>query len=159
MRPLLYSLAAAAAPIAVLAACNTVLPPSPEAVAARESALAAEIVAAEEARLAAFRAADRPAFEALVAEELVMVHSDGSVATRSDELANMRVATPQNPLPTLHLEETRVRGYGDAAVLTGALVERRDGRTLLRLRFTNVWARRDGAWRLVSGQLTRAAGG
>jgi uncharacterized protein (TIGR02246 family) len=160
MKPLI-PLAAATLVALALSGCttaaDTVLPPSAEALAARDASLTAEIVAVEEARLAAFRAADRAAFERLVAEDLVMVHSDGSVSNRADEIANMRVSTPESPLPTLHLEETRARVLGDAAVLTGALVERRaDGRAVLRLRFTNVYARQRGAWRLVSGQLTRA---
>jgi ketosteroid isomerase-like protein len=154
--PSLLPLALALALAACTSAADTVLPPSAEALAARDASLAAEIVAVEEARLAAFRAADRAAFERLVSADLVMIHSDGSVGTRADEIANMRVSTPENPLPTLHLEETRVRGYGDAAVLTGALVERREGRAVLRLRFTNVYARAGGGWRLVSGQLTRS---
>ena len=158
MRPHLTALAVAALAAAALAACNTVLPPSPEAVQARDAGFAAAIVAVEEARLAAFRAADRAAFERLVADDLVMIHSDGSVGGKADEIANMRPSTPENPLPTLHLEETRVRAAGDgSAVLTGALVERgADGRVLLRLRFTNVYTREQGDWRLVAGQLTRA---
>lgn len=117
------------------------------------------IVAVEEARLAAFRGDDKPAYSRLVADELKMVHSNGEVGGKREEMSFMRPSTPDRPLPTLGLEDTRVRGYGDAAVLTGSLVERKGGVVALRLRFTNVYARRAGAWVLVAGQLTRAPAG
>ncbi|HZG45979.1 MAG TPA: nuclear transport factor 2 family protein [Allosphingosinicella sp.] len=120
------------------------------------NAAEAEILAVEQARLAAFRADDKPAFSRLVADDLTFVHSGGQLAGKADQLAVMRPSTPERPLPTLHLEETNVRAYGDAGVITGALVERQGERVLLRLRFTNTYVRRHGSWLLVAGQLTRA---
>jgi ketosteroid isomerase-like protein len=122
-----------------------------------EAGIAREIVAVEQARLAAFRNDDKDAYARLVADELSMVHSNGEIGGKADEIAVMRPSTPDHPLPTLHLEEMRVRAYGKTALLTGALVERRDERVVLRLRFTNVYARRGSGWMLVAGQLTRAS--
>jgi len=124
--------------------------------ATRPIALEVEIVAVERARLKAFRDNDRAAYGRLVADDLAMVHSDGSVLGKANEIAVMRPSTPDRPLPTLDIEDVRVRGSSDFAVITGSLVERREGRLLLRLRFTNVYARRAGGWVLVTGQLTRA---
>ena len=118
--------------------------------------LSKTIIAVEQARLAAFRADDKPAYSRLVADDLTMVHSNGEVFGKADEMAVMRPSTPARPLPTLGLEDTRVRGYGDAAILTGSLVERSGVRVLFRLRFTNVYARSGRGWKLVAGQLTRA---
>lgn len=118
-----------------------------------------EILDTENARLAAFRAADKDAFAKLVTDDLIMVHSDGGIADKLGEMSNMRASTPDRPLPTLAVEQPIVRGYGDTAVLVASLVERRDGRVVLRLRFTNTYVRTGGHWRLASGQMTRASNG
>ena len=121
--------------------------------------LSRTIIAVEEARLAAFRADDKPAYSRLVADELTMVHSNGETGGKREEMSFMRPSTPGRPLPTLGLKDTEVRGYGNAAVLTGSLVERKEDKVVLRLRFTNVYAHRQGGWVLVAGQLTRVANG
>jgi ketosteroid isomerase-like protein len=138
------------APLALFA-CATPIP------APSDARLEAEIVAAERARLKAFRDNDRAAFANMVTEDLAMVHSDGSVLDKAGEMAVMRSSTSDRPLPTLDIEDVRVRASGEVGVITGSLVERRQGRLLLRLRFTNVYTRRAGRWKLASGQLTRAS--
>jgi hypothetical protein len=71
----------------------------------------------------------------------------------------MRPSTPENPLPALTIEEPKARLYGDAAVLIGKLVETAsDGRRELVLRFTNTYARKEGRWQMVAGQLTKLPG-
>jgi uncharacterized protein (TIGR02246 family) len=115
-----------------------------------------EIIAVERARLKAFRDNDRTAFAAMTTDDLAMVHSDGSVLNKAEEIGVMRASTPDRPLPTLDIEDVRVRGSAGVAVITGSLVERQQERLVLRLRFTNVYLRRAGRWLLASGQLTRA---
>ena len=116
-----------------------------------------EVIAAERARLRAFAQDNKPAFERLVSDDLTIVHSDGSIGRKADELANMRPSTPEQPLPSLNLETPEVRVHGNMAVMTGQLVERKDGRSVLRLTFTNTYAKRRGGWQLVAGQLTKTA--
>jgi len=54
---------------------------------------------------------------------------------------------------------SKVRVYGDAAVMTGSLVEtNRDGRRELVLRFTNTYVKQKEQWRMVAGQLTLCRG-
>lgn len=134
-----------------LYSCAATLP-SPE-----RRNLAEAILSVEQARLAAFRGNDKAAFSRLVADDLTMVHSNGEIFGKAQEMSVMRSSTPDRPLPTLGLEDTQVRGYGDSAVLTGSLVERNGATVLLRLRFTNVYARKAGRWQLVAGQLTKAS--
>jgi uncharacterized protein (TIGR02246 family) len=119
-------------------------------------ALEQEIIAVERARLKAFRDNDRVAFAAMTTDDLAMVHSDGSVLNKAQEISVMRASTPDRPLPTLDIEDVRVHGSADVAVITGSLVERQAERLVLRLRFTNVYLRRAGRWLLAAGQLTRA---
>lgn len=145
MRPFILSIA-----LLALAACATTTPPQ------LAGDIEQEVLAAENARLKAFRDNDRAAFAEMVTDDLMMVHSDGGVLDKTREIGVMRSSTPERPLPTLSLEDTRVRGSGTLAVLTGSLVERQQGRLLFRLRFTNVYVRNDGRWVLASGQLTRA---
>jgi ketosteroid isomerase-like protein len=63
----------------------------------------------------------------------------------------------------MEISELKVQDFGDVGVVTGKLVERGRYKTddlSGTYRFTDVWARRNGRWRLVAGQetLCKAAG-
>lgn len=91
----------------------------------------------------------------MVADDATVTHSSGGISTKSDLMAVMRPSTPEQPLPALTVEDPKARFYGEAAVLTGNLVETaKDGRRELVLRFTNTYAKKDARWQLVAGQLT-----
>lgn len=114
-----------------------------------------EIVTFERARLEAFAKADKATFDMMVADDATVTHSSGGISTKSDLMAVMRPSTPEQPLPALTVEDPKARFYGEAAVLTGNLVETaKDGRRELVLRFTNTYAKKDARWQLVAGQLT-----
>lgn len=114
-----------------------------------------EIINLERSRLKAFAQDDKATFERLVTDDLTITHSSGGVSSKAQLLAVMRPSTPDNPLPALSIEDIKVRVYGDAAVMTGNLVETaRDGRRELVLRFTNTYVRLKGQWRMSAGQLT-----
>ena len=119
------------------------------------NALKEEIVTFEKARLAAFAKADKPAFDRMMAEDATVTHSSGGVSSKADLMGVMRPSTPEHPLPALTIEEPKAQLYGDAAVLTGKLVETAaDGRRELVLRFTNTYVKQDAHWKMVAGQLT-----
>jgi ketosteroid isomerase-like protein len=114
-----------------------------------------EIISFEKARLAAFAQADKPAFDRMMSDDATVTHSSGGVSSKTDLMGVMRPSTPEQPLPALTIEEARARLYGDAAVLIGKLVETgADGRREVVLRFTNTYARKEGRWQMVAGQLT-----
>ncbi len=114
-----------------------------------------QIINLERERLKAFAQADKAAFERLVTDDLAITHGYGEVLTKAQEMSVMRPSTPERPLPTLSIEDPKVRVYGDAAVMTGSLVEtNRDGRRELVLRFTNTYVKQKEQWRMVAGQLT-----
>ena len=114
-----------------------------------------EIINLEHERLKAFAKDDKATFERLVTDDLTMTHSSGEVANKAELMAVMRPSTPERPLPALSTEDVKVRVYGDAAVMTGRLVETaRDGRRVFVLRFTNTYIKQKGRWRMSAGQLT-----
>src|SRR5207253_3786435 len=114
-----------------------------------------QIINLERERLKAFAHADKVAFESLVTDDLTITHGYGEVLTKAQEMAVMRPSTPERPLPALSVEDPKVRVYGDAAVMTGSLVEtNRDARRELVLGFTNTYIKQKEQWRMVAGQLT-----
>lgn len=123
--------------------------------APRHPAAVGWLAGVEKARLAAFRADDKAAFKRMVSPDLTIVHSNGEIGSLADELASMRPSTPGDPLPVLLLEDLKERRYGNAAILTGSLVERQGSRVVLRLRFTNTYVLQRNRWILAAGQLTR----
>jgi hypothetical protein len=141
-------------PILLLLACSALV-----VLGENRSANSEEIISFEKARLAAFAQADKNTFDRMMATDATVTHSSGGVSSKADLMGVMRPSTPENPLPALTIEEPRARLYGDAAVLIGKLVETAsDGRRELVLRFTNTYARKEGRWQMVAGQLTKLPG-
>ena len=114
-----------------------------------------EIINFERERLKAFAQDDKAKFEQLVTDDLTMTHSSGEIANKAELMAVMRPSTPERPLPALSIEDANVRVYGDAAIMTGKLLETaRDGRRVVVYRFTNTYIKQKGRWRMSAGQLT-----
>ena len=100
--------------------------------------------------------ADVAALDRLIADDLLFTGPDGALATKADDLAAyrdgvMRVATHQP-------RELRVRRVGtDVAVvalgahMTGSYAGAPFAGTA---RYTRVWAREGGRWRIVAGQVS-----
>ena len=115
-----------------------------------------EIVALEARLRAAQLDADVAALDALIAERLLFTGPDGALGTKAQDLAahgsgvvRFRAHEP---------EELRVRRVGaDVAVvaLRARLAVEVAG-TLVRgtYRYTRVWAREDGAWRVAGGHVS-----
>ena len=123
--------------------------------AAQNSTVEQEIIKLERERLDAYARADREAFDRIVADDFAMTHSDGSVFDKVRERSVLRPSTTERPLPKLTIEDVKVRVYGDAAVITGLLVEQGDRIGRVSLAFTNTYIKRQGKWQIVAGQLTR----
>ena len=100
---------------------------------------------------------DVDALGRLYADDLVYVHSGGNVETKVQFLDRMRKGGLK--YQKVELVDPRVRVFGSAAVVNGAfdvsvLV---DGQPMNhRVIYTHVYAERDGEWRLVAHQTTRA---
>lgn len=116
----------------------------------------ADVRAADAQRFAAMVARDRPALERLLADDLTYTHSTGQVDSKAQFLDSL--ASGALVYRSIEPEEAAVRVYGETAVVTGRAVMRIEnrGQTLvLPVRFTSVYVRRDGLWRLAAWQSTR----
>jgi len=118
-----------------------------------------EILAADDRRFAAMVQGDQAALDGLLADDLTYTHSSGQLETKTQFLESLR----SGKLRYLSAEpaDREVRLYGDVAVVTGRATVKAsmDGKELLLpLRFTEVWVKRGGAWKLAAWQSTRTAG-
>jgi ketosteroid isomerase-like protein len=115
-----------------------------------------EIRAADARRMAAMVRADVQELGSLLADELTYTHSSGQVETREQLLAT--ISSGKLDYVSMVPSEDQVRVYGNTAVRTGrADVKVRAGgqENVLALRFTEVWVKGEGGWRLVVWQSTR----
>jgi len=91
-------------------------------------------------------------FSQILAEDFLCSNPDGSLVDKPQFL--VQTGRPVT-ISDLAIEDVRVRILGDVAIIhartsyTTAEGERRNGR------YTDVWARRNGAWLAVSAHVTR----
>ncbi|HKV35093.1 MAG TPA: nuclear transport factor 2 family protein [Pyrinomonadaceae bacterium] len=91
--------------------------------------------------------------ERLYSEEFVYTTPDGEVRDKAQQLAFMR--TGDLRLESGQSDDVRVRIYGNTAVMTGrftATGKFRDKSIDIRERYTAVWVKKAGRWRLVAEQ-------
>ena len=115
----------------------------------------------EQERLNAYLKLDVPALERIMSADYTSVYADGEVMTRAEELKSMRSAPP-NVLSSLNanIDEVTVRQFGLSAVLTGRLVGtvnwfEKDVKIDAAFRYTAVYVKSLGHWRIVSSQFTK----
>lgn len=142
MRALLTALILLAAPAAAWAQHSPALP----------SALAREAHAYERAQIEG----DRAALERLIADDYVLVGGDGARVGKAEHIAEF--TAPQLDLEPVVVREPVEHVWADGAALGGTVdvVGTFDGTPFRQtLRYIDVWALRDGQWRVVYGQATR----
>jgi ketosteroid isomerase-like protein len=104
--------------------------------------------------IAAYMKPDVGWYRRHLARDFVCIESDGSLQTRTTFLA----AAARGPdVAAYRLSNVRVRLYGGVALVqaTGRFT-RPDGRRGTS-RYTDVYVRRNGTWKVVSAQITRTA--
>ena len=117
----------------------------------------AELRALERAWLAAYDQNDRAAMDAIVDDTFTITYQDGTVLDKAATLASLQPG--QTASGRQFTEDTVVRVWGDAAVLTGVYVWEGPGpipgtTAQARSRYTDTYVRRDGRWRVVASHLT-----
>lgn len=114
------------------------------------------VIAAQDARVAATIAADVGKLAAMTTDDLSYTHSNAVVESRADFLEGLRSGTYD--YHALSFEERRVRVFGDGAAVTGTCLVRVSvgGREIeVRLRFTELYVKQDGVWKMALWQSTR----
>jgi len=109
------------------------------------------ILALETAWNHALEAKDAKALEMLLANTMISVDIDGSVANKSEFLVSIK-APDYKPAQAV-TEQSSVQVYGDAAVVVGVfrIKGTEKGRPYVhRERFVDTWIRINGAWQCVA---------
>jgi ketosteroid isomerase-like protein len=118
---------------------------------------AAEVAALERARFAALERNDLATLGTMLADDLVYCHSNGRCETRGEFLEALRSGAMR--YRRIAVLELRPRSVGEAVLVHGRIdldAEMQGTAVRLQLVYTDLYARRDGRWRLVAWQSTRA---
>jgi len=108
---------------------------------------------------AAWVGGDRAFIEGLLADDWTVIDQGGRVLTKRQVL-DEAFASAERRIESMVVDEVQVRMLGDVAVATGrtrATGSYRGESTTVTLRFTDVFARRQGRWQVVASQGTTVA--
>lgn len=126
--------------------------------AAKTSPAVQAVTQLEDQRRESFLKGDAAYFERVLAEDYSGTGRNGEVTNKAQSVANVKSGSPS--FESLSYDDVNVRVYGNTAVVTGrATVKGRDrdqdisGQT----RYTRVYVKQPGGWRLVSHQITPVA--
>src|SRR5512138_3530409 len=95
--------------------------------------------------------ADRVALDRIYADDFIGIGPSGTVRTKPQVLADF--TSHDLKFQSITTDEVRIRVYGNTVVETGrsTMVGQDKGRVVPRdNRFTRVWVRRQGRWRIVA---------
>jgi ketosteroid isomerase-like protein len=105
-----------------------------------------------EAYLESVKMGDVDRFREILADDFLCSAADGSVL---DKTQFLELTAGPRTLRHLSGADIRIRLFGDVAIIHAATtyttIDGRDGRG----RYTDIWAKRDGAWRAVAAHVTR----
>lgn len=129
------------------------------AYATAQNDAAQEVRKMERAWLDAYEQHDEKAMDAIVADDFTITFPDGSIQTKSQIIASLKMPRRTGgPIPKFHTEEVQARVYGDTVILTGRVVTeyQRDGQTISKeqQRYTDTYVRRNGRWQVVASHLS-----
>jgi len=101
---------------------------------------------------------DAAALSRIYADDLAYTNERGEILDKSQVLAGLQ--TGNIKLPTMDHDDIRLHVYGNTVVLTGrsnSTLQYKGRISKGPRRFTNVYVKLDGQWRLVCHQVTNAA--
>jgi ketosteroid isomerase-like protein len=117
------------------------------------------IIDLDKRRMQAMAAKDFATLNTVLADDLIYTHSSARLDTKQSLIGNMRsgatVYTAVEP------SEVKAQDLGDAVVLTGIAqikVVANGTPNAFGVRFTDVYAKRNGRWQMVTWQSTRLPG-
>ena len=110
----------------------------------------------DQSRFRAMVADDLKTLAAVLADDLVYIHSDGDVDSKEEFLQRLRSGSLR--YRSIEPTDVRLRTYGNTAVVTGRAkmaVTRGGSDRDFEIRYTAVYRARSNHWQLVSWQSTR----
>lgn len=110
----------------------------------------------QERRFEAMVAGDIPTLNSILADDMVYTHTTAQADTKKQFLNSL--ASGRLKYESIQVNEATVRVYGTAAIVTGQAtmkVSSGSQRMSFVVRFTDVYANRDGRWQMVAWQSTR----
>lgn len=121
-----------------------------------QSAAERAVLAAEAARFVAMTKGDTVLLRPMLASDLVYIHSNGLTESRTEHL--QAIAAGRLTYKTMQRETVQIRHYGKTALTNGIVHAAgilNSNPFDIRLRYTAVYRRQHGFWRLVNWQSTR----
>jgi hypothetical protein len=115
-----------------------------------------EIIALDKKRMDAMCQKDITALNAILADDLIYTHSTARLDTKQSLIGGMESGT--TVYTSIEPSDVTAQDCGSAVVLTGSAqihVIARGRPTSFGVRFTDVYANRDGKWQMVTWQSTK----
>ena len=115
-----------------------------------------EIRQRETRRFEAIMRGDIAALEDILSDDLTYTHTTAAFETKAEFIGKLK--SGQLKYETFTPEDFRVRVYGTTGVLTGIAnvkVQVKGEPLSFRLRFTDVYVKKDNRWQMVAWQATR----
>ena len=107
-------------------------------------------------RMQAMAAKDITTLESLLADDLVYTHSSARLDTKQSLIVGM--TSGSTVYTSVEPSDVKAQDFGDTVVLTGTCqikVTANGTPNAFGVRFTDVYARRNGRWQMVTWQSTR----
>jgi ketosteroid isomerase-like protein len=131
-------------------------------IAAASALLAAEPVDGVQAVAAGWREAvlkqDEPTLERLLADDLVYIHAGGMTQNKREYIAAVTKG-PASHYETFKESDTKIRVYGETAVLTGFVDVKMVNAAPYRVRTLEVYVHNNGRWQLAQKESVRVVAG
>ena len=114
------------------------------------------IIDLDKKRMQAMAAKDIATLNAVLADDLIYTHSSARLDTKASLIGNMQSGS--TVYTSVEPSEVKAQDLGDAVVLTGVAqikVVSQGKPNAFGVRFTDVYAKRNGRWQMVTWQSTR----
>lgn len=118
---------------------------------AQEQPEAAKVRALEVRLMESYKQRQIDLLASLLDDDFVITFEDGNTYGKTGYISYS--ATPSVRVDVVEMADVKIRMHGDTAILTGAYHERGDNKGKpydYRDRFTDVWMKSGGKWRLVA---------
>jgi ketosteroid isomerase-like protein len=114
------------------------------------------VLAAQDKRIALTVAADVAGLGAMMTDDLTWTHSNANVESKAQFLE--AIGSGKYKYKSMTFDDRKVRLHGDTAIVSGTcrVLVTTDGREIdIKLRFTELYVKQQGAWKQAMWQSTR----